>query len=211
MYKFMDLIKRRNKITTVMFIIFDELINWSLAMNPMKGGIPAREDNPIRYFHELSPASWSSNDFVPLLFSMSNTDRRAIQYMEINSSMVLIPMNFLISIHLKLNTDEKAKILTTLLVMYCERLPTTPPTIREMVITTLFMGIRMYRGASFCHDIKMKLFACDNFFVTSMNHLCNGTAPNFMRIARIIRACAILDLLGIFTMSIAITKAEAAD
>jgi len=128
-----------------------------------------------------------------------------------NRIMVLVPANFLSSIHLRLNTDEKARILMTLEVMYWDSLPTNPLATSEMMIAVLFIGIKIYKGPSFCHDIKMKLFVWDSFLVTSMNHLWRGTAPSFIRIARIIRVYANWESSGAFTMSITITKAEAAD
>jgi len=56
MYRLIDLMRRRKRINIDMPRSFDELISWSLAMNPMNGGTPAREARPTRYFHEFHPS-----------------------------------------------------------------------------------------------------------------------------------------------------------
>ena len=89
--------------------------------------------------------------------------------MNINRDWVLVIAANII--HLRLNTDERARISSSLVLLICITLPKNPLIRILMVIAGFIMVDRIKMGASFCHVIKIMFMLTESLGTTSKNHL----------------------------------------
>lgn len=115
--------------------------------------------------------AWSEFLRIFAFLKVAKVATRIAQYVRMNRKRHWFLVSAASIIHLRLNTDDRARISKRLLLLSCMMLPSSPLMMILSRITVFSMYVRMKTGANFCQVIKMVLDLRVSLGTISKNHL----------------------------------------